>query len=88
MRTSNLLTRLTQKHMHYDKPRREHLAEKVRVRLQTEVGPFTRSWLEHTLEMIPNEQTVLFFELLEEELAKTPERLERELRNLHNARSG
>jgi hypothetical protein len=74
--------------MRNDIPMREHLAEKVRARLQTDIGPLTRSWLERALEMIPSEQTVLFFELLEEELAKTPERLERELRNLHNARSG
>jgi len=72
----------------YDIPKREHLAELVRARLQTDIGPLTRSWLEHALEMIPKEQTVLFFEILEEEITKSPERLERELRNLHNARSG
>lgn len=73
---------------HYDIPKREHLAAQVRARLESDIGPLTRSWLERVLEMIPTEQTVLFFELLEEELAKAPERLERELRNLHNARSG
>lgn len=67
-------------------PKREHLAELLRARLQTELGPFTRSWFERALEMIPNEQNVFFFELLEEELARPPERVERELRNLHNAR--
>lgn len=74
--------------MSNDMPRREHLAAAVRARLQTDVGPLTREWLEHALEMIPNEQTILFFELLEEELAKPPERVDRELRNLLNARSG
>jgi hypothetical protein len=73
--------------MTYDGAKREHLAAAVRARLQTDIGPLTRSWLEHALETIPTEQSVLFFELLEEELVKTSERLERELRNLHNARS-
>lgn len=71
-----------------DLPRREHLTAAVRARLQTDnLGPLTRSWLEHTLEMIPTEENVPFFDLLAQELTKTPEKLERELRNLHNARS-
>ncbi len=72
----------------YEMQRREQLAGRVRARLETDLGPLTRAWLKRALEMIPKEETVLFFELLEEELAKPPERVERELRNLHNARSG
>jgi len=65
----------------YDLPRREHLAELVRARLETDLGPYSRTFFEGALEAIPIEQTVLFFETLEEYLARAPERLERELRN-------
>ncbi len=67
----------------YDMPKRERLTAEVRARLETDIGPFTRSWLERALEMIPKEQSIFFLDLLEEDLAKSPERLERELRNTH-----
>jgi hypothetical protein len=66
----------------YDTPRREHLSGEVRSRLQMDLGPFTRALFERALEAIPKESP-LFLETLEEELAKTPERLERELTNSH-----
>jgi len=67
----------------YDIPRRERLAAEVCARLQTDLGPYSRTFFERALEAIPIEQTVLFFETLEEYLARAPERLERELRNSH-----
>jgi len=67
----------------YDIPKREHLAELVRARLETDLGPYTRAFLERTLELIPIDQSALYLETLEEEMAKAPERLERELRNTH-----
>jgi len=67
----------------YDIPRREHLAAEIRSRLQTDLGPHTRAFFEGVLESLPKEQSALSFEALEEELAKAPERLERELRNAH-----
>ena len=66
----------------YDTPRREHLLAEVRSRLQTDLGPFTRGLFERALEAIPKEPP-LYLETLEEELAKAPERLERELMNSH-----
>jgi hypothetical protein len=66
-----------------EEARRERLAAELRVRLQTDLGPYTRTWFERALEMVPNEKSVFFFELLEEQLARPPERVERELRNTH-----
>jgi len=67
----------------YDIPRRERLAAEIRSRLETDLGPHTRDLFERALESLPTDQSVLFLEALEEELAKAPERLERELRNSH-----
>jgi len=67
----------------YDMPKREHLTELVRARLETDLGPYTRAFFERALELIPTDQSALYLETLEEELAKAPERLERELRNTH-----
>jgi len=67
----------------YDIPRRERLTAEVRARLETDLGPYTRALFERALESIPTEQSALFLETLEEELAKMPDRLERELRNTH-----
>lgn len=64
----------------YDIPRREHLLAEVRSRLQTDLGPYSRAMFERALGAIPKDSP-LFLETLEEELAKAPERLERELRN-------
>jgi hypothetical protein len=58
------------------------LAAEVRSRLQAELGPYTRRLFERALQEIPN-GSPLFLEGLEEELAKAPERLERELTNTH-----
>jgi hypothetical protein len=66
----------------YDTPRRERLAAEVRSRLQTDLGPETRALFERALEAIPKDSP-LYLETLEEELAKAPERLERELANSH-----
>jgi hypothetical protein len=66
----------------YDTPRRERLAAEVRARLQTDLGPHTRALFERVLEVVPKDSP-LFLETLEEELAKVPERLERELVNTH-----
>jgi len=65
-----------------ERPGREHLATEVRSRLQTDLGPYTRVLLENAVESI-SEMSDLALETLEAELAKPPERLERELRNLH-----
>jgi hypothetical protein len=67
----------------YDIPIRERLLAEVRSRLQTDLGPHTRSFLESALENIPKDQSASYLETLEEELAKAPERLERELTNLY-----
>jgi hypothetical protein len=67
----------------YDIPRREHLAELVHARLETDLGPYTKAFFERALELIPTDQSALYLETLEEELAKMPDRLERELRNTH-----
>ena len=67
---------------YYDVPKREHLLTEVRARLQTELGPFSRALFERALEAIPKD-SALYLETLEEELAKAPERLERELANSH-----
>ena len=66
----------------YDQPRRERLLAEVSSRLKTDLGPHTRALLERALEAIPTD-SALYLETLEEELAKAPERLERELRNVH-----
>jgi hypothetical protein len=66
----------------YDTPRREHLLAEVRSRLQRDLGPYTRALFEGALDAIPKD-SALYLETLEEELAKAPERLERELRNNH-----
>lgn len=83
----NRTTREDQASMSNYATRREQLETEVCARLQTELGPHTRRLLEHALESLPQESP-LFLEALEEHLAMAPERLERELRNLHNARSG
>lgn len=70
----------------YDMPRRERLTAEVQARLQTELGPHTRVLFENALELLPLESP-LFLQALEENLAMSPERLERELTNLHNARA-
>jgi hypothetical protein len=66
----------------YDTPRRDRLAAEVRARLQTDLGPHTRDLFERALEAIPKDSP-LYLETLEEELAKAPDRLERELANTH-----
>ena len=66
----------------YDIPKREHLLAEVRSRLERDLGPQTRAFFERALEAIPKD-SALYLETLEEELAKMPERLERELRNTH-----
>lgn len=71
----------------YDMPRKERLGAEVRSRLETNLGPHTRVLFENALGLLPQESP-LFLEALEEHLAMAPERLERELRNLHNAKSG
>jgi hypothetical protein len=58
------------------------LTVEVRSRLQADLEPHTRVFLERALEAIP-EMTDLALETLAAELAKPPDRLERELRNLH-----
>ena len=63
-------------------PSRERLAAELRSRLQTDLGPYTRAFFERVLSEIP-EASELTREALADELAKPPERLERELRNLH-----
>ena len=67
----------------YDIPKREHLLAEVRLRLETDPGPHTRRFLESALENIPKDQSATYLETLGEELAKSPERLERELTNLY-----
>jgi hypothetical protein len=67
----------------YDIPSRERLAAEVRARLETDLGPHTRAFFEDVLESIPEEQFVKSLEIIEEYLARAPERLERELRNAH-----
>ena len=68
----------------HGRPSREHLAAELRSRLQTDLGPYTRALFERALTKIP-EDSELFLEALADELAKPPERLERELRNLHRS---
>ena len=63
------------------RPSREHLAVEVRSRLQKDLGPYTRVLFERALETIPQASEDAL-QALEDELAKAPERLERELRNL------
>ena len=66
----------------YDQPTRERLLAEVRSRLQTDLGPQTRDLFERAVESI-QEGSCLFLKALEDALAKSPERLERELRNIH-----
>jgi hypothetical protein len=66
----------------YNQPTRERLLAEVRSRLQTDLGPHTRDLFEHAVESI-QEGSWLFLKALEDALAKAPERLERELRNIH-----
>lgn len=67
----------------YDIPIRECLLAEIRSRLQTDLGPHTRRFFESALENIPKDQSASYLETLDEELAKAPERLERELTNLY-----
>jgi hypothetical protein len=70
----------------HDIPKRERLAAQVHSRLQTDLPPHTRALLERAQSLLP-EGSELYLAALEEMLAMAPERLERQLANLHRARS-
>ena len=67
-------------------PKREHLAAQVRSRLRTALPPYTRALFERAQTLLPD-GSELYLASLEEMLAMAPERLERQLANLHRARS-
>jgi DNA-binding transcriptional regulator YbjK len=66
--------------------KRERLAAEVRSRLQADLPPHTRELFERAQTLLPD-GSELYLATLEEMLAMAPERLERQLANLHRARS-